>query len=172
MFLFFLLAFIGFASPVALYVINKKEKDLKNKSLLNTVFGIKLIIDLFFYSAFIFAINPFSILFFIILNGLVYLVYDQKKNPNSYLPLEEQEKQLELEKNLLADKFISIMKSEFIDTGRIFTFQYEGQNDLEPHERNVIVKRAYKKYGFAYIDALDLDINEERTFRADRISFQ
>ena len=39
MFLFYFFGFIGFASPVVLYVINFKEKSIKNRALLNIIFN-------------------------------------------------------------------------------------------------------------------------------------
>lgn len=170
MFLFYFFGFIGFASPVVMYVINFKEQSIKNKALLNIIFGLKLFIDVTLYAALIFAVNPFTIILFLILNFSVYMLYDKYKNPTTYLPLEEQQELLDLELKSLTEKKAYLIEQAYLNTGEIFKFDYQGEKDLEPRSRNAIINKVYKKHNIYYIDAVDLDINEERTFRVDRIT--
>lgn len=54
--------------------------------------------------------------------------------------------------------------------GRIVTFSYRGLKDVEPRIRKALVLSLSNDNGVWYVHALDLDLEERRTFRADRIT--
>jgi proteasome accessory factor C len=54
--------------------------------------------------------------------------------------------------------------------GRSVSFLYRGIRDSEPRRRNVLVRSISPQEASWHIRAIDLDLNQERTFRLDRIT--
>ncbi|MEE0026721.1 MAG: WYL domain-containing protein [Atopobiaceae bacterium] len=53
---------------------------------------------------------------------------------------------------------------------RALSFMYQGTKDLEPRERRCAVRALIIQDVFWYVSAYDLDLEEDRTFRVDRIT--
>ena len=56
-----------------------------------------------------------------------------------------------------------------MDTGRVLSFEYQGERDLIPLNREVIIRKVYQKNNIYYMNVVDIDTKRPKMFRLDRI---
>ncbi|WP_303189293.1 hypothetical protein [Fusobacterium ulcerans] len=167
-FIFYLISFIFFA-PMGVYSLLKNKM---NSSVLQvlflTVFGVKSLVDFSFYYM---AIKSFEgaggyimcIASLVITICLYRYAIVKKMDLKTFATLGiESKKSMPLKPEEL-DAY------NYLNTGEIYSFNYKGAEDTSYQTRNIIVNKIYKRNKYIYIDGLDVDIDESRTFRADRI---
>lgn len=200
-FIFYFLTFVFFASPASLYLLFKKESLNKVTKFLKIIFLIKfLLFDLIFYLATFFVETPnhdnsmrffvFGIfLIFNLIAILVYNIYFSNSVPIEKITSEIKEEIISekskktnrnnLDSSLDSTKeefytlpeLINILENEYVDTGKVLNFEYQGARDIIPLNREVIVRRVYEKNNTFYMDTVDLDSKRPKMFRLDRITF-
>lgn len=176
---FYIMSFLFF-QPLGLYSIFKN--GISNKLIKY------LMVILFGYSSFWSTTTTFKLLFngkifsfifllFIqfILLGMVYDYYLKYLNWDDVLDsgivIEPNQETSKRDTNNYNNSNIHNNESirQYIGTGEVCTFHYMGSNDCEYRERNIIINDVYDNNGYTYIDAYDLDVEDNRCFRTDRI---
>lgn len=183
--IFYIFSYLTF-SPAGIYALLKRR--FKNKILWNITFGIfllKLIFDFFIYKDVLLTDKAGFILtaFILVFNCLLYIlafrnipIKSKKQSSNKEKALAEidkRAKEFQKTRNLYAhnkSKINSYDIEGYINTGEIYTFNYKGNRDILFKTRNIIVRDIYEKNGYTYVNGFDIDINQNRTFRVDRMA--
>jgi len=70
---------------------------------------------------------------------------------------------------LSVEELAQLLKDEYVDTGRVLSFEYQGERDLIPLNREVIIRKVYQKNNIYYMNVVDIDTKRPKMFRLDRI---
>lgn len=70
---------------------------------------------------------------------------------------------------LSVEELVQLLKDEYVDTGRVLSFEYQGERDLIPLNREVIIRKVYEKNNIYYMNVVDIDTKRPKMFRLDRI---
>ena len=70
---------------------------------------------------------------------------------------------------LSVEELVQLLKNEYVDTGRVLSFEYQGERDLIPLNREVIIRKVYQKNNIYYMNVVDIDTKRPKMFRLDRI---
>ncbi|BEO96366.1 hypothetical protein FNSP10_12120 [Fusobacterium nucleatum] len=70
---------------------------------------------------------------------------------------------------LSVEELTQLLKDEYVDTGRVLSFEYQGERDLIPLNREVIIRKVYQKNNIYYMNVVDIDTKRPKMFRLDRI---
>ena len=175
-FLFYLHSFVFFA-PTGLYRLLKfKELPKIVRIILVVFFSLKSFFDVYAYISAkeLWVLAVISIILSLCLYRTAFI---NKKTIKQIFneEIERVNAMQELSKNKKTSKKYSnpdyedIEAYKYLNTGEIYTFEYMGANDTDFKTRNIVVEHIYEKNGNIYIDGTDIDIDEFRTFRLDRI---
>ena len=70
---------------------------------------------------------------------------------------------------LSVEELAQLLKDEYVDTGGVLSFEYQGERDLIPLNREVIIRKVYQKNNIYYMNVVDIDTKRPKMFRLDRI---
>lgn len=74
-----------------------------------------------------------------------------------------------LKEPLSLEELVQLLTDEYVDTGRVLSFEYQGERDLIPLNREVIIRKVYQKNNIYYMNVIDIDTKRPKMFRLDRI---
>ena len=74
-----------------------------------------------------------------------------------------------LKEPLSLEELVQLLTNEYVDTGRVLSFEYQGERDLIPLNREVIIRKVYEKNNIYYMNVIDIDTKRPKMFRLDRI---
>lgn len=190
-FVFYTVSFLLFP-PIGIYAFFKKE----NKDKLMQIFGIiffslKFLFDLSIYFFVLKESKDWGFLYVIFIFAGISLTfygiaYDNKRK--KVAPAKKKKSKEEAQNRIYffntskkkssnlniasTTSNLDIKKIEaykYLNTGEIYTFDYMGATDSKYYTRNITVDNIYIKNNNIYIHGFDVDIDEERTFREDRV---
>lgn len=70
---------------------------------------------------------------------------------------------------LSVEELAQLLKDEYVDTGRVLSFEYQGERDLIPLNREAIIRKVYQKNNIYYMNVIDIDTKRPKMFRLDRM---